>query len=71
MGMVLVVGRDFTVLFVTENKTHQLDLIKGSPHKQSDYDANIQNAKEHTLFLNGGGQENMIQIVFREADILL
>ena len=47
---VLVVGRDFTVLLITENTTHQLDLIKASPHKQSDYDANIQNAREHTFF---------------------
>lgn len=47
---VLVVGRDFTVLLVTENTTHQLDLIKASPHKQSNYDANIQNARERTLF---------------------
>lgn len=70
---VLVVGRDFTVLLVTENTTRQLDLIKASPPKQRNYDASTENAREHTLFffLNGEGQENMIQFVFREADILL
>lgn len=48
--MILVVGRDFTVSLITENKTHQLDLIKASPRKLSNYDANIQNARKHTLF---------------------
>lgn len=48
--MVLVAGRYFTVLLITENTTHQLDLIKASPYKQSNYNANIQNAREHTFF---------------------
>lgn len=47
---VLVVGRDFTVLLITENTTHHLDLVKASPHKQSNCDSNSQNAREHTLF---------------------
>lgn len=71
MLLTILVGRDFTVLLLTENATHQLGLIKTSPRKQSNHDANIQNAWEHTLFSNGGGQENMIQFVFGEADILL
>lgn len=70
---VLVVGKDFTVLLITENTTHHLDLVKASPHKQSNCDNNSQNAREYTLlfFFNCGGQENMIQFMFGEADILL
>lgn len=42
---------EILVLLVTENTAHQLDLIKADRQKQSNYDANIQNAREHPLFL--------------------
>lgn len=62
---------EILVFSVMGRTSHQLDLIKSSPHKDSNIDANIQSAREYTFFLNSRGQENMIQFVLRETDILL
>lgn len=69
--MVHVVGRDFSLAHYRKyNSPARPNKGRSSEAKQ----LRCQHSKcqgASTFFENGGGQENMIQFVFREADILL